>query len=106
MTQFKELLGKRIKELRTARKLTQEQLAELIDIASTSLSKIEIGMYHPTGENLEKIAKALNVEPYELYMFNHHRNIVELKKDINLMLENANEDSVRLAYKILCDILR
>ena len=36
----KKLLGKRIKEIRKARGLTQEKLAELIDIETCSLSAI------------------------------------------------------------------
>ncbi len=106
MSKIKELLGKRIKELRLAKKLTQEQLAELIDMGAASLSKIEIGMNHPTDENLEKLAKALNVEPYELYMFNHHKDIKELRKNIELMLKNASDDEIRFAYKILNTFLK
>ena len=105
MYNLKQLLGKRIKELRLERKLTQEQLAEQVDIGAASLSKIEIGMYYPAGENLEKIAKALNVEPYELYIFNHHKNLSDLKSDIDSMLKNADEKNLKLIYKILKGIL-
>ena len=105
MGNLKGLLGKRIKELRLARNLTQEQLAELVDVGAASLSKIEIGMYHPTGDNLEKIAQALGVEPYQLYEFNHHKDIKELKKDIISMLETADDEEIRLAYKILNSII-
>ena len=105
MSKLKKLLGKRIKELRLARNMTQEQLAELVDMGAASLSKIEIGMNHPSDENLEKIADALNVEPYELYMCNHYKDTNDLKNDINKMLENASDDEIRLAYKILNSFL-
>ena len=105
MSQIKELLGKRIKELRLARKLTQEQLAEIINIGAASLSKIEIGMNRPTDENLEKIAQALNVEPYQLYMCYHFKNIDEIKKELHSMINNANENDIRLAYKIFNGII-
>lgn len=36
---MKELLGKRIKELRTQKQLTQEQLAEMVDMGERNLSK-------------------------------------------------------------------
>lgn len=101
MSQIKELLGKRIKELRLSKKLTQEQLSELTNIGASSISKIESGIYHPTDDNLEKIAKALNVEPYKLYMCYQFKNIDELKREIITMLENASEDEIRLAYKLL-----
>lgn len=101
MSQIKELLGKRIKEIRQLRNLTQEQLSEITNIGAPSLSKIESGIYHPTDENLDKIAKALNVEPYKLYMYNHYKNISEIKSDIIKMIKNANEEDLRLAYKII-----
>lgn len=64
MSELKKLLGKRIREIRVARNLTQEDLSELTDIGASSISKIESGHFHPTDENLERIAKALKVEPY------------------------------------------
>ena len=78
MSELKKLLGKRIREIRVARNLTQEDLSELTDIGASSISKIESGHFHPTDENLERIAKALKVEPYKLYMFNHQKDTQEL----------------------------
>ena len=56
MSEIKKLLGKRIREVRILRNLTQEDLSELTDIGASSISKIESGHFHPTDENLEKIA--------------------------------------------------
>lgn len=41
--EFKRLLGTRIKELRTKKELTQEELAEKICVGERNLSKIECG---------------------------------------------------------------
>ena len=105
MTELKKLLGKRIRELRVAKNLTQEDLSELTDIGASSISKIEGGYFHPTDENLERIAKALCVEPYKLYMCNHQKTEDELRKEISGMLERASADELRLIYKILIGIL-
>ena len=105
MSQIKILLGKRIKELRISKNLTQEQLSELTNIGASSISKIESGIYHPTDDNLEKISEVLGVEPYKLYMYNHFRDVKELKDDIHSMIENANEKDIKLAYKILHSFL-
>ena len=43
MESIKNLFGKRIKELRKERSLTQERLAELIGIDTRNLIKIENG---------------------------------------------------------------
>ena len=58
MSEIKKLLGKRIREVRILRNLTQEDLSELTDIGASSISKIESGHFHPTDENLEKIANS------------------------------------------------
>ena len=105
MSEIKKLLGKRIKEIRISKKLTQEQLSELTDIGTTSISKIESGIYHPTDDNLEKIAKALKIEPYKLYMCFHNKDVNDLRVEINEMIKNANDDEIRLVYKILNSIL-
>lgn len=105
MSELKKLLGKRIREIRIAKKLTQEELSELTDIGASSISKIESGHFHPTDENLERIAKALKVEPYKLYMFNHQKDTKELLQDIQTMLNKATDDEIKLAYKVLSGIL-
>jgi len=101
MSQIKELLGMRIREIRQARKLTQEQLSELTGIGAPSLSKIESGIFHPTDENLEKISQALNIETYKLYMYDHFRDVQELKSEIINMINGASDNEIRLAHRIL-----
>jgi len=101
VAELKKLLGKRIREIRVEKKLTQEDLSELTGIGVSSLSKIESGYFHPTDDNLERIAKALQVEPYKLYMFNHQKETKELLKDIKTMLNNATDDEIKLAYRVL-----
>lgn len=69
---IKQLLGKRIKEIRKAKKLTQEQLAEFVGIETSSISNIENGRYFPTAENLDKIMQVLQITPLELFIVEHN----------------------------------
>lgn len=69
MSDFKKLLGKKIQSIRKAKGLTQERLAELIDIETPSLSYLETGKYAPSVETLQKLSKVLNVKPWEFYFF-------------------------------------
>lgn len=105
MSELKKLLGKRIREIRVARNLTQEDLSELTDIGASSISKIESGYFHPSDDNLERIAKALKVEPYKLYMFNHQKDTKELLQDIQTMLNKATDEEIKLAYRLLIGVL-
>ena len=61
MTTLKEKLGKRIKEIRKSRNLTQEKLAEMIGLDTPNLSNIERGKRFLSSETLEKIVKSLNL---------------------------------------------
>ena len=95
---IKKLLGLKIKEVRKARNLTQEKMAELIGIEPPSLSNIENGKYYPTAENLEKILSVLNVGPQELYDFTYLANKEELLKEMISGMEN-NEKLLKLMYR-------
>lgn len=58
--------GNRVRELRQERKLSQEKLAELADLHRTYIGMIERGEKNITLVNIDKIAKALNVNKKEL----------------------------------------
>lgn len=66
-------LGQRIANLRRAKELTQEQLAEAIDCSVEFISLVERGVNAPSVAGLEKFAKALKVEVRELFTFEGRR---------------------------------
>ena len=101
MKNIKKLLGLRIRELRKIKKLTQEQLAEKIKIETPSLSNIENGKNYPNSDTIEKIAKGLGVEVFELYIFEHlnEPNQEKMLKEINLILNNDSK-LLKTIYKI------
>ena len=55
-------IGKNIKKLRLGKKLSQDRLSKLADIAHPTIIKIESGaIQSPTVETAQKIARALGV---------------------------------------------
>ncbi|MES2431787.1 MAG: helix-turn-helix transcriptional regulator [Bacteroidota bacterium] len=54
-------LGLKIKKLRTAKKLTQNQFANLCEFEKASMSRIESGRTNLTLRSLYKISNALDV---------------------------------------------
>ena len=66
-----ELIGKRIQEIRTQRGMTQEALAERINISKSSISEWEACKRVPRMETLRKIADALGVDVWEIIGFNN-----------------------------------
>ena len=100
MDNLKVLLGKRIRELRKDKKLTQEQFAELIGIEPRNLIKIENSQTFPRVQTLEKILEVLDISPQVLFNFEHLEDVVKLRIKIIEKLEH-NDDLVKLVYKML-----
>lgn len=61
--------GHRLKELRKIRGITQEQLAEIVDVHQTYIGKLEVGMCNPSLELLERIVKALDTDLHTFFNF-------------------------------------
>lgn len=100
MFSLKEKFGMRIKEIRKKRGYTQEQIAGKIGIEPPNISKLEKGTHFPQPENIEKIAKALNVDIKELFNFDHHQNKKDLRNEIDKILDN-NPEKLQDFYKII-----
>lgn len=66
-TKYLKAFGKRVAEIRRKRGLTQEQLAELADMTTLSLSYIEQGRRWPRLVTLHKLADRLKVPIAELF---------------------------------------
>ncbi len=85
---LKKDLGKRIQALRKSKKITQERLAELINIDPKSVSKIENGNSYPSPDTLNAIANALGVEVYELFIFKEQIPYDKMKEKIISALDD------------------
>lgn len=101
-----ELFGKRIKELRKQNKITQEKLAELIGVEPQQICRIEKGSCFTTMETLEKFSKVFDVNIAELFKFSHLSTKENLISKINELFENADEEQIKLIYRIVTDILQ
>lgn len=97
----KQLLGKRIKEIRKSKNMTQEKLAELINIETGSLSAIESGRHFPSLLTIEKIAQTLEVELKTLFEFKHHLPIETMKKEIKNNLDRLSPDKIAFIHRFI-----
>ncbi len=96
-TNIKKMLGARIQRIRKSMKMTQEQLAEQIGIEPQNVSRIEIGKNYPTPENLAKIAAALGVDVFELFVFGEEKSVAAMRKFVISEL-NRNAKLTKLMF--------
>jgi transcriptional regulator with XRE-family HTH domain len=61
-------LGSRIRALRRLKRMTQQELAEKLNLSASQLSNIERGVKEPKPELLEKMAARLNIPREELFI--------------------------------------
>jgi transcriptional regulator with XRE-family HTH domain len=59
-------VGEKLKEVRTRRLLTQEELAEKAGISAATVVNVERNNQEPHFRTIRKLAKALDVDPTEL----------------------------------------
>jgi transcriptional regulator with XRE-family HTH domain len=97
---IKDSLGKTIKFLRFRRGLSQADLAEKSDISVTFLSTIERGLKFPQPDILSKLAKALNVEVFELFK----TDIVP--SDSKEMMSKLSEDITRNVTQTIASVFK
>ena len=59
-------IGEKLKEARTRRLLTQDELAEKASVSQSTIANIERNNAEPQFRTIRKVAKALEVDPTEL----------------------------------------
>ena len=96
---IKKLFGKKIKELRTKKGLTQEELAEMIDVGERNLSKIECGNVFVKAKTIAKLINALEIDPKELFEFSLYQEKESIKQILINDIKNDKID-VELLYRI------
>ena len=101
----KKKLGKRIKEIRKRKGLTQEKLAELIGLEQNTISVIESGRNFPALLTLEKMSKILGVELSDFFNYDPLDDISEIKRYTDNRILNMSENELKLTYKFIRNII-
>lgn len=99
MIDIKKALGKKIKQIRKSKNLTQERLAELIVLEVPSLSNIETGKFAPSVDTLQKLSDVLDVDPWDFYYFNEVSE-EKMVSEINFAIKN-DARLLKIVYSFL-----
>ena len=101
MSNQKELLGKRIKELRKQKGYTQDYLAEKLKIEPRQLSKLETGKHYPSFETIIALLETFDITFEELISFEHLNSANDIRKTLLKDIENIDDSKIQNVYKIL-----
>ena len=101
MQTAKELLGARIREIRKARQLSQERLAEKVGLEPKQISRIEGAKSSPSMDTLESIARELQVEMKDLLDYQHLKDEEPIEDQALRILRMMDDKTKRLAIRLL-----
>lgn len=96
-----EILGDRIRLLRTSRDFSQEKLAEAANLSRESISRIEKGTVKVKLETISEIAGILNIS-IDYLLSNENDPFTDPEAEIRGLLLDCN----RLEKKVLVETLR
>ena len=94
-------LGKQIRKRRKAKNLSQETLAEKVDVGTTHISHIETGSTKLSLKTFIRIANALDVSADELLCDYVAHSSHIYKNEIALLLKNCSEKERRFIYDMI-----
>lgn len=95
-----KMFGKRVRTLRKAKNMTQEQLATAADSGAKYISELERGEANITIALINKLADGLGVATGELFTNDHEADGKELRVKIHRMVDEADDEKIRILYRI------
>ena len=104
MSDLTKKLGAKIQEIRKSKGITQEKLAELINMDTPNLSNIERGKKFMTANTLEKIVRALGIQVKDLFDFEHIIGDAQLKSEIKSQLDTLTTKELQYLHKTITNI--
>lgn len=100
----KNLIGKKIQDGRIKKNLTQEQLAEAVEISSNYLSKVERGLNMMSADVLLKTIEILELRLEDFEIFQKEK-VNNLEYQINHLLSTCNEDTLKIIIPVIKAII-
>ena len=94
-----------LKSLRKYKRITQEKLAEMVDLDVRHIARLEAGEGLPTVTTLLKFCSAFDVTPNDLLSYDKNVYKDNLKSDINDMLNLAKPEQLELIKKLIMAVL-
>jgi len=94
------IIGERLKKARKTKKLTQEQLAEKIDVSVAFLSRVERGDIKVNLSRLNQICDLLDISMSYILTGTGSNSKNYLTDDFSNLLKNCPPEKLKLIYDI------
>lgn len=94
------IIGERLKKARIDKNMTQEKLAEQIDVSVAFLSRVERGTSHINLKRLTQICEILGVSEGSILNGVSGNSDNYLASEFNNILNSVSSDKQKLIYKI------
>jgi transcriptional regulator with XRE-family HTH domain len=101
MSNIQEVFAKNLRENRRKRGLTQADLAEKANVSTHYVALIEIARNIPKVEVIERFARVLNIERYELFIEprSHTTEIKKMHQTIVADIKDIVKEAVTEAFE-------
>jgi len=100
------IIGKRIKKAREQKGMTQEALAEHLDVSNAYISKIERGKTPLNLDRLSELCVVLEETPEYLLSGANSSSQDFLRHEIMDMLEGCSPEKIRLISQVIRPIIQ
>ena len=94
------IIGERIRKARLENNITQEKLAEELDVSIAFVSRIECGTTHINLKRLSQICNILNIKEGVILNGTNVSSDNYLSKEFNELFLNCSKDTQKLIYDI------
>jgi transcriptional regulator with XRE-family HTH domain len=99
---FLNEMGRRVNEKRKEMRLSQEDVAEMVDVSKQTISLIESGRQEPGAKIVAKLAKALGMSAD--YLLTGSRTDTDLQI-LDRRLKNMNERQYRFLENVITEFM-
>ncbi len=99
------VVGHRLKRARIKKNMTQEDLAEEIDVSVAFISRVERGLSHFNLKRLGEVCALLNVTEGEILNGTSSTSEQYLISEFNEIMKNATPEQQKLIFKIAKTII-
>lgn len=99
--EFSKLFGARVRYFRNLARLSQEQLAGKLDCEPTTIQYIETGKNNISFTKISKLAEALGIEAYQLFLFDRTVPEADIVQEIVKIAETMTTAQLGILHKFI-----